>query len=416
VCEKLPFQVRITDAKWLEHQLSIEDLQYANFWTNVPNPRTGERIVFLRGKKGASPRKIAGWGFVHSSGETTPNYHWDSMDSNEIKSRAANSQASSKKCYMILKNIYLLGSREPLENDFFKEEFGLEKFPTSGTGWKNYNVDFPVFFEDTERVQILVEGASIGVKEGGAKYVTHVIKERRATRKFRGEMIEESKNSPPKGKVLCEVCETDMLGKYKVGVPIIDCHHLFPLSDIDEEVVTTKSDLALLCPSCHRAIHQLDDCSNLDELRRRIGIMNKSYRPIDSEPDEIIEGSSCCSNHDIFFTDYRFYCSNPNCKTSVGECPYCRGYLVSSDDFGEYCEAAFCPYSNDYDRCGNMLRNRIDSYTDWMPEMLMMDDPWMLDKCFIENDFDIALEKGIINSKKRLELQQILDYCYEEIS
>jgi len=264
------FQVRITDNEWLEHLSTIPNLDAANFWTGAPNPRIGERVVFLRGKKDASPRQIAGWGFVHSSGETTPDYHWDSMDSNGNKRSATNSQASEKRYYMILKDVHLLGSKELSANDFFIEEFGLDEFPPSGTGWKNYNVEFPEYFEEPENIEILVEGASNGVKEGGRKYVTHVVRERRATKIFREEMIDESKNKEPIGEVNCEVCETDMLGKYQVGIPIIDCHHLFPLSDTEEEVETQKEDLALLCPSCHRAIHQLEDCSNLDELRRRL--------------------------------------------------------------------------------------------------------------------------------------------------
>ena len=163
----------------------------------------------------------------------------------------------------------LLGSRAPLETDFFNEEYGLEVFPLSGPGTKNYTVDFPVDFEDRDVVEILADRSEIGAKEGGKRYVTHVQIERNH-RHLRALKISASKELND-GKVPCEVCDLDMLGRYNMDVPIIECHHLFPLSELDgEEVETTLDDLALLCPSCHRAIHKLDDCSDLDELRRRL--------------------------------------------------------------------------------------------------------------------------------------------------
>ena len=124
--------------------------------------------------------------------------------------------------------------------------------------------------ESSDALGFLSEKAEIGVKEGARSWVRHRRIERPACQKFREKMISDSKELN-KGKVPCEVCEIDMLGRYSVGVPIIDCHHLYPLSELDgEQVVTTEDDLALLCPSCHRAIHKLDDCSNLDELRERL--------------------------------------------------------------------------------------------------------------------------------------------------
>ena len=131
--------------------------------------------------------------------------------------------------------------------------------------------------------------------------------------------------------------------------------------------------------------------------------------PADTEPDEIFFGDSCGNGHDVYFRDFRFYCGESNCKSLVRTCPNCLDDLVLGNDFGEYCEAAFCPYSDDYDRCGDMLKNRIATYTDYMSDILEMDDPWDLDQGDVECDLDAALERKIISKKERLELQRSLE-------
>ena len=273
VREKLSFQVRVTNNTWLEHLSSISNLDAANFWTNRPYRDIGQRIIFVRKKESSNggPRKIAGWGTLESIGEMDSiDGYWDARDIHGSTTSDPNSIVANFTHYMILTNIELLGENEPLETDIFNEENGYEPFHTVRGPSKTYTGDFPNLLDDRESVEILSRANSTGVKEGGKKYVSHVKRERRATKKFRNQMIYKSQEMN-NGKVPCEVCKEDMLGKYKVGVAIIDCHHLFPLSEIlDDEVITTIDDLALLCPSCHRAIHKLDDCSNLNELRSRL--------------------------------------------------------------------------------------------------------------------------------------------------
>jgi len=74
------------------------------------------------------------------------------------------------------------------------------------------------------------------------------------------------------GKICCEVCGIEPHVDYKLDKILIECHHKTPLKDIAKVTKTTLSDLALLCPNCHRAIHRLEDCSDLNELKRRLGI------------------------------------------------------------------------------------------------------------------------------------------------
>ena len=133
------------------------------------------------------------------------------------------------------------------------------------------------------------------------------------------------------------------------------------------------------------------------------------------EPDEIIGGITCDNGHNVYFRDFRFYCPKSNCKSLIRECPYCLNYLERGDDFGEYCQTAFCYYSNDYDRCGDMLELRIGNYRFQMDEMVLMDDPWSLDQMDIEEDLDAALERKIITNKERLELQLSLEKCIKSL-
>jgi hypothetical protein len=51
---------------------------------------------------------------------------------------------------------------------------------------------------------------------------------------------------------------------------ILEVHHRHPLSAVDGSVVTSLSDLALLCPNCHRAIHRTKPYLSVDEFRTRI--------------------------------------------------------------------------------------------------------------------------------------------------
>jgi hypothetical protein len=66
----------------------------------------------------------------------------------------------------------------------------------------------------------------------------------------------------------CQVCgfTFEIRGKY-----IIDCHHLRPLSAIENETVTNIEDLICLCPNCHRLAHSRTDPYGLEELRALIG-------------------------------------------------------------------------------------------------------------------------------------------------
>jgi 5-methylcytosine-specific restriction enzyme A len=69
----------------------------------------------------------------------------------------------------------------------------------------------------------------------------------------------------------CSLKLSDLYGPVAEGC--IDAHHLIPLSSLDDDEVVRfdpKKDFAVLCPNCHRVIHRMEDCSDMEGLRKLI--------------------------------------------------------------------------------------------------------------------------------------------------
>lgn len=91
--------------------------------------------------------------------------------------------------------------------------------------------------------------------EGAKKLVKHYQRERD------GGLSRDAKAEFAKangGKLFCQACGVEPLKVY--GVEVIEAHHRIPLSKSEEGRVTEISDLIMLCPSCHRAVHRIPDC------------------------------------------------------------------------------------------------------------------------------------------------------------
>ena len=64
----------------------------------------------------------------------------------------------------------------------------------------------------------------------------------------------------------CQVC--DWRVQVSDGAFVIDVHHLQPIGNLSEPVITTIEDLVSLCPSCHRVAHTGSRLPrSLDEIR-----------------------------------------------------------------------------------------------------------------------------------------------------
>ena len=108
------------------------------------------------------------------------------------------------------------------------------------------------------------ENEDFEVKEGKVIYKLHKHRERnpKISRKKKKQYLEKY------GKLDCEVCGFDFFETYgKLGKGFIECHHRIPLSDLDAEVKTKISDLALVCSNCHRMLHRKIDNIDIKDLK-----------------------------------------------------------------------------------------------------------------------------------------------------
>jgi hypothetical protein len=62
------------------------------------------------------------------------------------------------------------------------------------------------------------------------------------------------------GELFCEACGLRPVPTY--GHPLVDAHHRLPLSKYADagKIETSPKDFAILCPTCHRAVHKHEDC------------------------------------------------------------------------------------------------------------------------------------------------------------
>jgi predicted HNH restriction endonuclease len=74
-----------------------------------------------------------------------------------------------------------------------------------------------------------------------------------------------------KGRLECAGCDFDFAVKYGVMAErLVDVHHTRPVHTMKPGDKTDPKDLALLCVSCHRAVHSERQWLSVDELRRRL--------------------------------------------------------------------------------------------------------------------------------------------------
>lgn len=103
------------------------------------------------------------------------------------------------------------------------------------------------------------------VNEGTPELITHLKRERNS--KIVQAKLHDSMSKH--GKLACECCGFEADKVYPGIVShLIEVHHRTPLSSIEGSTITTLDDLAILCPTCHRAIHRLTDMS-VEDMRRK---------------------------------------------------------------------------------------------------------------------------------------------------
>lgn len=79
------------------------------------------------------------------------------------------------------------------------------------------------------------------------------------------------------GELFCEACGLRPVPTY--GHPLVDAHHRLPLSKYAAagKIDTSPRDFAILCPTCHRAVHKQEDC-DLSAVKVRLSKQGLVYR------------------------------------------------------------------------------------------------------------------------------------------
>lgn len=101
------------------------------------------------------------------------------------------------------------------------------------------------------------------VKEGGRRWKQHFVRERKRS------IVEAKKRDvlAKTGKLTCEACSFNFTEFYRpYAVNYCEVHHLRPLAELDESLVTTLDDLAILCSNCHRVIHLIEPMPSVEKL------------------------------------------------------------------------------------------------------------------------------------------------------
>jgi hypothetical protein len=112
----------------------------------------------------------------------------------------------------------------------------------------------------------IAEDIDLAVVEGDPRFFFHLRKER--SPKLRVAKLESLLSA---GVVpACEACgfaTTHALPD--LGAEILEVHHRSPLAAVTDQVLTTLKDLAVLCPTCHRAIHRLKPLHSVEDFRAK---------------------------------------------------------------------------------------------------------------------------------------------------
>jgi 5-methylcytosine-specific restriction endonuclease McrA len=69
-------------------------------------------------------------------------------------------------------------------------------------------------------------------------------------------------------KLECEICGFDFFRNYgELGKNYCEIHHIKPLAESEDKVITKLEDLAVLCSNCHRIIHRTNPFKTVSEFK-----------------------------------------------------------------------------------------------------------------------------------------------------
>lgn len=112
------------------------------------------------------------------------------------------------------------------------------------------------------------------------KVVTRTVRQRQRSRMLVQDAKLQFKNKY--GHLHCQICGFDFQAFY--GIEYIEAHHTQPMSSLEEEQMTSVSELGMVCANCHRMIHQRTPPYSLEEIQTMIRA-NQRVRDGYSESD-----------------------------------------------------------------------------------------------------------------------------------
>lgn len=116
-----------------------------------------------------------------------------------------------------------------------------------------------------KEIQEAAEQGHEGNFEGRKQLVIHYRRERSKALSASAKKL--ARKGHPEGLLACEICLTVPEKTYQED--IIEAHHRLPLNNLSAPVRVMPQDLAMICPSCHRAVHKVDNCS-MPEVAKRL--------------------------------------------------------------------------------------------------------------------------------------------------
>lgn len=166
----------------------------------------------------------------------------------------------------------------PRLNEYFRENGHLNIAPKNHLekiDWVWLVQDFNLFvmrrilnlYKDKVSVEDIPDDYEPVAVEGTSKLATHLRYERNSgfIKKIKAERL---KNNPT---LNCEVCGFSFVETYgEAGKGFIEAHHVNPLSEREDDSVTKKEDIALLCSNCHRMAHKGDPVFEIDVLKEML--------------------------------------------------------------------------------------------------------------------------------------------------
>lgn len=116
-----------------------------------------------------------------------------------------------------------------------------------------------------KEIRDAADEAHEGDIEGRRLLVIHYRRERSKALSASAKKL--ARKSHPENLLVCEICSAVPEKTYRED--IIEAHHRLPLNKLAIPARIMPSDLAMICPSCHRAVHKVKDCS-MPEVGRRL--------------------------------------------------------------------------------------------------------------------------------------------------